>query len=98
MARTLWDALGAIVDRRGRKGRQLALQGVLGIAFEYACAKNDIDHRLTKPKHPWTNGQVERMNWTLRMSCRTALLLWLPRLFMMTISPGRSVGSSTLST
>src|SRR6202046_2494539 len=29
-------------------------------AFEYACAQNDIDHRLTKPKHPWTNGQVER--------------------------------------
>ena len=25
-------------------------------AFEYACAVNDIDHRLTKPKHPWTNG------------------------------------------
>jgi hypothetical protein len=20
-------------------------------AFEYACALNDIDHRLTKPKH-----------------------------------------------
>src|SRR6202035_3160890 len=33
-------------------------------AFEYACAKNDIDHRLTKPKHPWTNGQVERMKRT----------------------------------
>ena len=31
-------------------------------AFELACARNDIDHRLTKPKHPWTNGQVERMN------------------------------------
>src|SRR5690606_2472705 len=31
-------------------------------AFEYACALNDIDHRTTKPKHPWTNGQVERMN------------------------------------
>ena len=29
-------------------------------AFEYACAQNDIDHRLTKPKHPWTNGQAER--------------------------------------
>ena len=28
-------------------------------AFEYACAQNHIDHRLTKPKHPWTNGQVE---------------------------------------
>jgi hypothetical protein len=35
-------------------------------AFEYACAKNDIGNRLTKPKHPWTNGQVERMNRTLK--------------------------------
>ena len=35
-------------------------------AFEYACARNDIDHRTTKPKHPWTNGQVERMNRTLK--------------------------------
>jgi transposase InsO family protein len=26
-------------------------------AFEYACAQHDIDHRLTKPKHPWTNGR-----------------------------------------
>jgi hypothetical protein len=25
-------------------------------AFEYACALTDIDHRLTRPKHPWTNG------------------------------------------
>ncbi len=35
-------------------------------AFEFACAQNDIDHRLTKPKHPWTNGQVERMNRTIK--------------------------------
>jgi transposase InsO family protein len=34
--------------------------------FELACVQNDIDHRLTKPKHPWTNGQVERMNHTLK--------------------------------
>jgi transposase InsO family protein len=35
-------------------------------AFEYACALNGIDHRLIKPKHPWTNGQVERMNRTIK--------------------------------
>src|SRR5919107_4303409 len=35
-------------------------------AFEYACAQNDVDHRLTKPRHPWTNGQVERMNRTIK--------------------------------
>lgn len=35
-------------------------------AFEGACARLDIDHRLTKPNHPWTNGQVERMNRTLK--------------------------------
>ncbi len=35
-------------------------------SFELACARNDIDHRLTKPNHPWTNGQVERMNRTLK--------------------------------
>ncbi len=35
-------------------------------AFELGCALNDIDHRLTKPSHSWTNGQVERMNRTLK--------------------------------
>jgi len=35
-------------------------------AFETACARHDIDHRLTKPNHPWTNGQVERMNRTIK--------------------------------
>src|SRR5918911_5049851 len=35
-------------------------------AFEYACAQNDVNHRLTKPRHPWTNGQVEQMNRTIK--------------------------------
>jgi transposase InsO family protein len=35
-------------------------------AFEFACAELDIEHRLTKPRHPWTNGQVERMNRTIK--------------------------------
>lgn len=35
-------------------------------AFDLACAQNDIEHRLTKPRHPWANGQVERMNRTIK--------------------------------
>ena len=35
-------------------------------AFEYACAKAGIDHRTTKPKHPCTDGQGERMNRTIK--------------------------------
>ncbi len=35
-------------------------------SFESACARNDMDHRLTEPRHPWTNGQVERMNRTIK--------------------------------
>jgi transposase InsO family protein len=35
-------------------------------AFEYACAQCDIDHRPSKPKHAWNNGQVERMNRTIK--------------------------------
>jgi transposase InsO family protein len=34
--------------------------------FGEICRANRIDHRLTKPNHPWTNGQVERMNRTLK--------------------------------
>lgn len=35
-------------------------------SFEMACADLEIEHRLTKPRHPWTNGQVERMNRTIK--------------------------------
>jgi hypothetical protein len=33
--------------------------------FDMICEANGIQHRLTKPNHPWTNGQVERMNRTI---------------------------------
>ena len=34
--------------------------------FDVICENLGIDHRLTKPNHPWTNGQVERMNRTIK--------------------------------
>ena len=30
--------------------------------FDEVCERNNIKHKLTKFKHPWTNGQVERFN------------------------------------
>jgi len=34
--------------------------------FDMICEANGIEHRLTKPSLPWTNGQVERMNRTIK--------------------------------
>ena len=34
--------------------------------FDRICNENKIEHRKTKVKHPWTNGQVERMNRTIK--------------------------------
>ena len=34
--------------------------------FGRVCDEHGIEHRLTKIKHPWTNGQVERMNRTIK--------------------------------
>ena len=34
--------------------------------FDMRCCENGIEHRFTKINHPWTNGQVERMNRTIK--------------------------------
>jgi transposase InsO family protein len=34
--------------------------------FDRVCQEHGIEHRLTKPNHPWSNGQVERMNRTIK--------------------------------
>lgn len=34
--------------------------------FDMRCEENGIEQRLTRIKHPWANGQVERMNRTIK--------------------------------
>jgi transposase InsO family protein len=34
--------------------------------FDMRCREYGIEHRLTKIKHPWTDGQVDRMNRTIK--------------------------------
>lgn len=34
--------------------------------FDRVCIEHGIEHRLTKPCHPWTNAQAERMNRTIK--------------------------------
>ena len=34
--------------------------------FDRVCHETEIEHRLTKVSHPWTNGQVERRNRTIK--------------------------------
>ena len=48
-------------------------------AFEYACAQNDIDHRLTKPKHPWTTWASRKNESHDQGRHRQTLLLRNPR-------------------
>ena len=62
-------ALSAIGPRTIASGIQFAEQPrnrntILSrpMRFDMICEANGIEHRLTKPNHPWTNGQVERMN------------------------------------
>src|SRR5215208_4016345 len=38
----------------------------MGPIFDRVCREHGIKHRLTKPYHPWTNGQAERMNRTIK--------------------------------
>jgi transposase InsO family protein len=48
---------------KNRAGPTARLRGHM---FDRVCREHGIEHRLTKPYHPWTNGQAERMNRTIK--------------------------------
>ncbi len=48
------------------KNRNGATALLRGHPFDRICKQHGVEHRLTKLNHPWTNGQVERMNRTVK--------------------------------
>jgi transposase InsO family protein len=50
------------IQFKNREQDRTAMEHIFG----RACRENAIEHRTTKVKHPWTNGQVERMNRTIK--------------------------------
>ena len=57
----------AFADLPKNRGRYPAMEAMFGgHIFDRVCKQNGIQHKLTKPYHPWTNGQAERMNRTVK--------------------------------
>jgi transposase InsO family protein len=57
----------AFADLPKNRGRYPEIEAVFGgHIFDRVCDAHGIRHRLTKPYHPWTNGQAERMNRTVK--------------------------------
>jgi len=48
------------------KNRQGPTARLRGHPFDKLCLLHGIEHRLTKPNHPWNNRQVERMKRTIK--------------------------------
>ncbi len=57
----------AFADLPKNRGRHPEIEAIFGgHVFDRVCDRNGIRHRLTRPYHPWTNGQAERMNRTVK--------------------------------
>jgi transposase InsO family protein len=57
----------AFADLPRNRGRHPEIEATFGgHIFDRVCDQHGIEHKLTKPYHPWTNGQAERMNRTVK--------------------------------
>ena len=46
------------------------------VRFDLACRQLGVRHTRIRPRHPWTNGRVERLNGTIQRECLYAGDFW----------------------
>jgi Integrase core domain len=57
----------AFADLPKNRNRYPEINAIFGgHIFDRVCREHGIVHKLTRPYHPWTNGQAERMNRTIK--------------------------------
>ena len=61
-----------LTDNGIQFARKIGTESYRVYPFDAVCHRHGIEHRLTKPFYPWTNGQVERMNRTIKQATTKA--------------------------
>ncbi|MFK4136730.1 DDE-type integrase/transposase/recombinase [Pseudomonas luteola] len=61
-----------LIDNGIQFAKKIGTESYRAHPFDVVCYRHGIEHRLTKPFHPWTNGQVERMNRTIKQATTKA--------------------------
>jgi transposase InsO family protein len=63
------QAAVAFFDARGIRVHRVLTDNAFRSTFSRACVELGIEHRRTKPYHPWTNGRAEAFIGTVQREC-----------------------------